>query len=79
MLATRQTLDIMAIRYGEDFAGSTEEATLGKPISMMMSPREQVMAYVMRRYPFFASTPAERRGLFHKDKAVMPLAAVSAA
>ncbi|MEM8753139.1 MAG: DNA ligase-associated DEXH box helicase, partial [Pseudomonadota bacterium] len=28
--ATRETLDIMAIRYGEDFAGSTEDAAEGK-------------------------------------------------
>lgn len=34
VLATRQTLDIMAIRYGEDFAGTIEEATLGKSISI---------------------------------------------
>ncbi|MFD2260749.1 ligase-associated DNA damage response exonuclease [Chelativorans composti] len=30
VLATRETLDIMAIRYGGSFAGSTEEARLGE-------------------------------------------------
>lgn len=30
VLATRETLDIMAIRYGVDFASSTEEAQLGE-------------------------------------------------
>ena len=30
VLATRQTLDIMAIRYGEGFAKATQEAVLGK-------------------------------------------------
>jgi putative mRNA 3-end processing factor len=30
VLATRETLRIMAARYGEDFAGTTEAATLGE-------------------------------------------------
>ena len=30
VLATRETLDIMALRYGEDFAGTTEAAVLGR-------------------------------------------------
>lgn len=30
VLATRQTLDIMALRYGEDFAGTTQAAALGE-------------------------------------------------
>ncbi|WP_310186088.1 ligase-associated DNA damage response exonuclease [Mesorhizobium sp. BE184] len=30
VLATRQTLDIMALRYGEDFAGTTHAAGLGE-------------------------------------------------
>jgi putative mRNA 3-end processing factor len=30
VLATRETLGIMAVRYGADFAGSTEDATLGE-------------------------------------------------
>jgi putative mRNA 3-end processing factor len=30
VLATRETLDIMALRYGENFAGTTEAATLGR-------------------------------------------------
>jgi putative mRNA 3-end processing factor len=34
VLATRQTLDIMALRYGEDFAGSTQEAALGEVLSL---------------------------------------------
>ena len=32
VLATRQTLDIMAIRYGEDFAGSEQAAAWGEEI-----------------------------------------------
>lgn len=34
VLATRQTLDIMALRYGEDFAGETQAAALGETISV---------------------------------------------
>ncbi|APH73519.1 ligase-associated DNA damage response exonuclease [Aquibium oceanicum] len=34
VLATRETLDIMAIRCGEDFAGSTQAAALGEEISI---------------------------------------------
>ncbi len=34
VLATRQTLDIMALRYGEDFAGSSQAADLGKTQTM---------------------------------------------
>ena len=34
VLATRQTLDIMALRYGSDFAGSTQAAALGETISL---------------------------------------------
>ena len=34
VLATRQTLLIMAVRYGEDFAGSTQEAPLGESIRL---------------------------------------------
>jgi len=30
VLATRETLDIMALRYGENFAGATQAATLGE-------------------------------------------------
>ena len=30
VLATRETLDIMALRYGADFAGSTQVAALGE-------------------------------------------------
>jgi putative mRNA 3-end processing factor len=30
VMATRETLDIMAIRYGENFAGTTQEATYGQ-------------------------------------------------
>ncbi|KQZ82827.1 DNA ligase-associated DEXH box helicase [Mesorhizobium sp. Root157] len=30
VLATRETLDIMALRYGEDFAGTTQAARLGE-------------------------------------------------
>jgi putative mRNA 3-end processing factor len=33
VLATRQTLDIMALRYGEGFAGQTQAAILGEPIT----------------------------------------------
>jgi putative mRNA 3-end processing factor len=32
VLATRQTLDIMALRYGEDFAGATQAAAYGETI-----------------------------------------------
>jgi putative mRNA 3-end processing factor len=34
VLATRQTLDIMALRYGSDFAGSTQAAAMGETISL---------------------------------------------
>jgi putative mRNA 3-end processing factor len=34
VLATRQTLDIMALRYGADFAGSTQAAILGEKLSL---------------------------------------------
>lgn len=34
VMATRQTLDVMAIRYGTDFAGSTQAATLGERIGI---------------------------------------------
>ncbi|MCY1664309.1 ligase-associated DNA damage response exonuclease [Rhizobium sp. SL86] len=34
VLATRQTLDIMALRYGEDFAGSRQAAAFGEVIDV---------------------------------------------
>jgi putative mRNA 3-end processing factor len=34
VLATRQTLDIMRLRYGEDFAGATQVAELGEAIDL---------------------------------------------
>ncbi|MGU3399757.1 ligase-associated DNA damage response exonuclease [Brucellaceae bacterium D45D] len=34
VLATRETLQIMAIRYGADFAGSTQTADIGKPLTI---------------------------------------------
>ena len=34
VLATRETLDIMALRYGEDFAGATQAAVLGGTIDL---------------------------------------------
>jgi putative mRNA 3-end processing factor len=34
VLATRQTLDIMALRYGPDFAGSTQAAALSEILSL---------------------------------------------
>jgi len=34
VLATRQTLDIMALRYGEDFAGTVQEAVLGEEMAV---------------------------------------------
>lgn len=34
VLATRQTLDIMALRYGEGFAGTTQAAAFGEPIAV---------------------------------------------
>jgi hypothetical protein len=34
VLATRQTLDIMALRYGENFAGADAGAALGEPITI---------------------------------------------
>ena len=34
VLATRQTLDIMALRYGQDFAGATQAATYGETIAV---------------------------------------------
>lgn len=39
---------------------------LDKPISMMMSPRSEVIDHVNRRYPFFRSTSAERAALFER-------------
>jgi putative mRNA 3-end processing factor len=48
VLATRQTLDIMALRYGEGFAGSTQEAALGetlwlKGVSVSFHPAGHVL------------------------------------
>ncbi|RUV30534.1 ligase-associated DNA damage response exonuclease, partial [Mesorhizobium sp. M5C.F.Ca.IN.020.32.2.1] len=34
VLATQQTLDIMGLRYGEDFAGTTQAAALGEAIAL---------------------------------------------
>ena len=34
VLATQQTLDIMALRYGADFAGTTQAAALGTPLDV---------------------------------------------
>ena len=34
VMATRETLDIMAIRYGSDFAGATQEARLGETVTI---------------------------------------------
>ncbi|RVB29521.1 DNA ligase-associated DEXH box helicase, partial [Mesorhizobium sp. M7A.F.Ca.CA.001.07.2.1] len=34
VLATRQTLDIMGLRYGENFAGTTQAAQLGETIAL---------------------------------------------
>ncbi|WP_173935214.1 ligase-associated DNA damage response exonuclease [Chelativorans sp. Marseille-P2723] len=34
VLATRETLDIMALRYGPDFAGSVQEARLGETLTI---------------------------------------------
>jgi len=34
VLATRETLDIMALRYGPDFAGTTQEARLGETVAI---------------------------------------------
>src|SRR5512137_1989343 len=34
VLATRETLAIMAVRYGNDFAGSNQVAELGRPIAL---------------------------------------------
>ncbi len=34
VMATRQTLDIMGIRYGADFAGSTQEAVVGETVTV---------------------------------------------
>jgi putative mRNA 3-end processing factor len=34
VMATRETLDIMGIRYGENFAGATQEAALGKTVTI---------------------------------------------
>jgi putative mRNA 3-end processing factor len=34
VLATRQTLDIMGLRYGRDFAGATQAASFGESIDM---------------------------------------------
>ena len=34
VLATRQTLDIMALRYGENFAGATQAVRYGETVSV---------------------------------------------
>ncbi|MBO6636993.1 MAG: ligase-associated DNA damage response exonuclease [Roseitalea sp.] len=34
VMATRETLDIMAIRYGDNFAGATQEAMLGETVTI---------------------------------------------
>ncbi|TPW25799.1 ligase-associated DNA damage response exonuclease [Pararhizobium mangrovi] len=34
VMATRETLDIMAIRYGADFAGATQEAVIGETVTV---------------------------------------------
>ncbi|RWF22736.1 MAG: DNA ligase-associated DEXH box helicase, partial [Mesorhizobium sp.] len=34
VLATQETLDIMALRYGEDFAGKKQAAVLGETIDL---------------------------------------------
>ncbi len=34
VMATRETLDVMALRYGDDFAGSRQEAVLGERVSV---------------------------------------------
>ncbi|MCR9123093.1 MAG: ligase-associated DNA damage response exonuclease [Phyllobacteriaceae bacterium] len=34
VMASRETLDIMAIRYGENFAGATQDATLGETVTL---------------------------------------------
>jgi putative mRNA 3-end processing factor len=34
VLATRETLDLMRLRYGENFAGTTQAAALGEPIAL---------------------------------------------
>ena len=34
VLATRETLEIMALRYGEGFAGATQAATIGEQIAI---------------------------------------------
>src|SRR4051812_41308338 len=34
VLATKHTLDIMALRYGEDFAGTTQAAAFGEQIAI---------------------------------------------
>src|SRR5947199_3346054 len=34
VLATQETLDIMGLRYGEDFAGTTQTAALGETVDI---------------------------------------------
>jgi putative mRNA 3-end processing factor len=34
VLATQETLDLMRLRYGDNFAGSTQVATLGDPVTL---------------------------------------------
>ncbi|WP_112663791.1 ligase-associated DNA damage response exonuclease [Microvirga flavescens] len=48
VLATRETLRIMAVRYGEDFADTTEEVELGEPmrigsVSVRFAPAGHVL------------------------------------
>lgn len=34
IMATQETLDLMRLRYGDEFAGSTQEARLGEPVEI---------------------------------------------
>ena len=53
VLATRQTLDIMALRYGEGFAGSTQAAAFGAPVDDQRRARRlpsgRAMCWARRR------------------------------
>ncbi len=61
VLATRETLAIMAARYGEDFAGTTQAADLAGPSTSAESLRHSIppaMCWDRRRSP---SRPAGTR------------------
>lgn len=55
VLATRQTLDIMRIRYGEDFCGSEQAVAFGETVEVngvTVGFHPLAMCWVRRRSPW---------------------------